>query len=114
MQKSQDCDSCCRGFEPHQPPQVEKRNRPSRAVCHLNLDSAVGHARVGCAAVRWQGVTTLRARAREEKQRRQRAAVQFNRVCSAFTAAVNMVVGRNISIHAVLPADASGQLLNPG
>ena len=69
---------------------------------------------MGCDAVRWQGVTTLRARAREEKQRCQRAAAQLNRVCSAFTPAVNMVVGRNISIHAVLPADASCQLLNLG
>ncbi|MFM2448062.1 MAG: hypothetical protein RIS44_512 [Pseudomonadota bacterium] len=28
-----------------------------------------GRARVGCDAVRWQGETTLRARAREEEQR---------------------------------------------
>jgi hypothetical protein len=42
-----------------------------------------GRARVGCDAVRWQGETTLRARAREEEQRSQRAAARLNRVCSA-------------------------------
>jgi hypothetical protein len=38
---------------------------------------------VGCDAVCWQGETTLRARAREEEQRRQRTASQLNRVRSA-------------------------------
>jgi len=38
---------------------------------------------VGCDAVRWQGATTLRARARKEEQRGQRAAAQPTRVCSA-------------------------------
>ncbi len=69
---------------------------------------------MGCDAVRWQGATTLRARAREEEQRRQRATAQINRVCSAFTRAVSVVVGRNVSIHVVLPVDVSGQLLNLG
>ena len=31
------------------------------------LETAVGRARVGCDAVRWQGATTLRAHAREEE-----------------------------------------------
>ena len=38
---------------------------------------------MGCDAVRWQGETTLRARARKEEQRRQRAVAQLNRVRSA-------------------------------
>jgi hypothetical protein len=106
----------------------------------FSLDPAVGHARVGCDAVRWQGCsrafgrhavrlrndprlqarvrpargTTLRARAREEEERRQRAASRLNRVCSVLTEAVKVVVGRNMSIHAVLPADESGQLPDLG
>ena len=35
----------------------------------LNLETAVGRARVSCAAVGWQDATTLRAHAREEEQR---------------------------------------------
>ena len=58
--------------------------------------------------------TNLRARARVEKQRRLRAAAQPTRVCSVFTQAVKTGVGRKINTHAVLPADASGQLLNLG
>ena len=49
------------------------------------LDSAVGRARVGGDAVRWQGETTRRAHAREEEQRGQRAAALLNRVRSALT-----------------------------
>jgi hypothetical protein len=60
--------------------------------CSFNLDPAVGRARVGCDAVRWQGVTTLRARAREEEQRRQRTAARLNRVCSALTPSVKVFV----------------------
>ena len=67
----------------------------------LNLDSAVGPARVGCDAVRWQGVTTLRAHAREEEQRRQRAVARRNRARSALTQQVNVVVGTNVNVHAV-------------
>jgi hypothetical protein len=61
-----------------------------------------------------KGETTLRARAREEEQRCQRAAAQLNRVCSAFTQAVKVVVGSNVSMQAVLPADKSGQLPDLG
>ncbi len=57
-----------------------------------------------------EGAQVRTARARTEKQRRKRAAVQINWVCSAFTQTVNLVVVRNLSIHAVLPADGSGQL----
>jgi hypothetical protein len=57
---------------------------------------------VGCDAVRWQGETTLRARAREEEQRRQRAAAQLNRVCSARTKLDLALEAKKVSIHAVL------------
>jgi len=80
----------------------------------LNLDSAVGHARVGCDAVRQQGATTLRAHAREEEQRRWRAVAQLNRVCSALTQRVNVVVSTKLSVHAVWPSVSSGQLRNLG
>ncbi|MFM8901292.1 MAG: hypothetical protein ACKOF9_15305 [Burkholderiales bacterium] len=49
------------------------------------LDPVAGRARVGCDSVRWQGETTLRARAREEEQRGQRAAALLNRARSALT-----------------------------
>ena len=109
------------------------------------LDSAVGHARVGCDAVRqqgrarkpsamradraWRGVerpgpvrparpTTLRALARETEQHGLkacwRAVAQINRVCSALTQMVNVVVSTKLSVHAVWPAVSSGQLLNLG
>ena len=65
---------------------------------------------MGCAAVGWQGATTLRAHAREEEQRGQRAAAQLNRVRSALTQPVKMVVRKKFSIHAVYPAEESGQL----
>ncbi len=70
--------------------------------CQLrfNLDPAVGRARVGCDAVRWQGATTVStegaqvrtARARKEEQRSQRAAAQLNRVRSALTPSVKVFV----------------------
>jgi hypothetical protein len=59
---------------------------------------------VGCDAVRWQGVTLLRARARKAEQRGQRAAARLNRVRSAFTQEVNDVVCRKVNVHKVLPA----------
>ena len=80
----------------------------------LNLDSAVGRARVGCDAVCWQGVTTLRAHAREEEQRRQRAAAWLNRVRSAITQMVTVDSVKNVNIHTQLLAEISGQLPNLG
>jgi hypothetical protein len=47
---------------------------------------------VGGDAVRWQGVTTLRARAREEEQRGQRGAALLNRARSALTQLVMVFV----------------------
>ena len=74
------------------------------------LETAVGRARAGRDGVRWQGATTLRARARKEEQRRQSAAAWLARVCSALTLEVIDIVGGNVCIHAVSPAESSGQL----
>jgi hypothetical protein len=54
---------------------------------------------VGRDAVRWQGATTLRACAREEEQRGQRAAARLNRVRSALTQIVRVVVNIDLSVH---------------
>ena len=56
---------------------------------------------MGRDAVRWQDVTTLRAHAREAEQRGQRAAARLNRVRSALTQEVRVVMGTNLSVHAV-------------
>ena len=69
---------------------------------------------MGGDAVRWQGVTTLRAHAREEEQRRQRAVARLDRVRSALSQPVNVIVGTNLDIHAAEPAEGSGQLRNLG
>ncbi len=63
------------------------------------LETAVGRARVGRDAVRWQGVTTLRAHACAEEQGRERAVAGRNRVRSAVTLKVMVVVDRNVSVH---------------
>ena len=76
----------------------------------MNLETAVERARVGCDAVCWQGVTTLRANAREEEQRRQRAATRLNRVRSALTLRVAAIVVKKVNVHTRLLAEISGQL----
>jgi hypothetical protein len=57
---------------------------------------------VGCDAVRWQGETTLRARARKEEQRRKQAAARLNRVCSARYKLDLALEAKKVSIHVVL------------
>ena len=56
----------------------------------------------------------LRAHARKEEQPGlkacQRAAAWLARVCSALTHEVMNLVGGNVCIHAVSPAEESGQL----
>ena len=74
------------------------------------LETAVERARVGCAAVRWQDATTLRAYAREEEQRGQRAVARRNRVRSVVTQEVNASEARKVNEHAVLQVAVSGQL----
>ena len=77
--------------------------------------SGVGRARVGCAAVRWQGGDDAAGSpAREEEQRRQRAAARLNRVRSTSTQQARAVVNTNRNVHAMLPAVTSGQLRLPG
>jgi hypothetical protein len=61
-----------------------------------------GRARVGCDAVRWQGVTTLRAHARKEEQRGQRTAARLNRVCSVRTNLDLALEANKVWPHAVL------------
>ena len=65
---------------------------------------------MGCDAVGWQGATTRRAHARKEEQRSQRAAARLNRVRSALTQSVKVVVEKKVNVHAVYPAEESGQL----
>ena len=84
------------------------------------LETAVGRARAGRDAVRWQGLAQAcpapclglrrRAHARKEEQRRQSAAAWLARVCSALTHEVMNIVGGNVCIHAGSPAELSGQL----
>ncbi len=57
---------------------------------------------MGCAAVRWQGGTTLRARARKEEQRGKQAAARRIRVRSARTKLDLALEANKVSIHAVL------------
>ena len=57
-----------------------------------------------------QGVTTLRAHARETEQRSQHAAARLNRVGSAVTQEVRVVMGTNLSVHVASPVEESGQL----
>ena len=76
----------------------------------FNLETAVERARVGCHGVFWQGATTLRATARKEKQRRQSAPGRLNRVGSVVTQKVNSFVSTEVSVHAALQAEVSGQL----
>ena len=83
---------------------------PGKFGLFMILETAVGRARVGRDAVRWQGATTLRAPAREAEQRGQRAAARLNRVRSALTQEVSVVMGTNLSVHAASPVEESGQL----
>jgi len=76
----------------------------------FNLETAVGRARVGCDGVRWQGETTLRAPERKEKQRRKRAPARLNRVRSAVTLEVTLLVRTKAGVHKAYPAEESGQL----
>jgi hypothetical protein len=85
---------------------------PARTGIHVKPPSArpaprlarvfhQGHDRVGCNAVRWQEETTMRARAREEEQRCQRAAAQLNRVCSGRYKLDLALEAKKVSIHEV-------------
>ena len=58
----------------------------------------------------WVGATTQQATACKEEKRPQTWLRRLNRVRSAVTQKVNAVVAQKVSVHAALPADASGQL----
>ena len=58
----------------------------------------------------WQRATTLRAHAREKAQRSQRAAAWLNRVRSALTQQKKVAVRDKVNVHAVYPAEKSGQM----
>lgn len=78
------------------------------------LDSAVGHARVGCWRRGRVGVTTLQANACEAEQRPRARCQWLNRACSAATHMVNRVEARKVSVHTDLLMKTSGQLRNLG
>ena len=64
----------------------------------VNLNSAVGRARVGCPGVIWQGATTQLASASKEEQRRQSMPGRLNRVRSVLTQMVGSKKGE-ITVH---------------
>jgi hypothetical protein len=80
----------------------------------INLDSAVERTRVGCHGVGWQGVTRQQAPACNDEQRRQRAPGRLNRVCSAVTHLVSLLVVKDVNGHAGFQRKISGQLPNLG
>ena len=69
---------------------------------------------MGCDAVRWQGATRRGLNARNEEQRRQRAAARLSRVRSDVTREVRVVVCSNLSSHGACLAEMSGQLPEVG
>jgi len=76
----------------------------------MNLETAVERARAGRDVPFWQGATRRRLNACNEEQRGQGGAARFDRVRSAVTQVVKAIVGANVRIHAVWPAQTSGQL----
>ena len=76
----------------------------------LNLETAVGRARVGRCGRVWVGATTLQATACKAEQRPQAWPQRLNRARSAATQKVNIVVATKFSIRAALQVAASGQL----
>jgi hypothetical protein len=99
-------------------PQYRTNCQPQRSKVLARIFHQ-GHVRVGCDAVRWQGETTLRARAREKEQRRQHAAARLNRACSAWYKLGLAFEAKKVSIHAVLrgirerPGEISGLDASP-
>jgi hypothetical protein len=61
-----------------------------------------------------EGAQVRTAHARNEEQRRQHFEARLNRVCSAFTRAVNGFVRRKFNVHKRLQAEESGQLPDLG
>jgi len=80
----------------------------------MNLDFSVGRARIDCWRRGWVGATTLRANAREAKQRPQARCQWLNRVRSALTQKANSVEAEIVNMHKELEKKSSGQLRNLG
>ena len=115
-----------------------KLQKKTKFVCALNLETAVGCARVCRERRGWQGlalrlhwhlrasgqreqaqsatvprparVKTQRARARKEEQRRQARRARRNWAQSAFTQTVKANEGKKVSVHKALEMFTSGQL----
>ena len=81
-----------------------------RSAHAINLETAVGRARVGRHGVGWQGETTLLAAASKEEQRGQRTPGRLNRVRSAFTQMVSAFVAKKVSVQGLFQRKMSGQL----
>jgi hypothetical protein len=76
----------------------------------LNLETAVGCARVCRAWRARQGVTTQWASAHKAEQRSMARQARCNRVHSAVIYQVNVIEAKNVNAHAVFLKFASGQL----
>ena len=83
----------------------------SRLTGKIIPETAVGRARVGRCGRVWVGATTQQAIACKVEQRPRAWPQRRNRVRSAVTQKVNVVVAPKVSVHAAWPAYASGQLL---
>ena len=77
----------------------------------LNLETAVGCARVCRERRAWQGETKQRTQVRNEDQRSQARRARCNRVHSVVTEKVKMNEDEKVSIHSDLEMFTSGQLL---
>ena len=78
---------------------------------YLNLETAVGCARVCRERRAWQGETKQRTLVRNEEQRSQDRRARCTRVHSAVTVMVKMNEDEKVNIHAALEMFTSGQLL---
>ena len=77
----------------------------------VNLETAVGCARVCRERRAGQGETKQRTVVRNEEQRSPDRRARCNRVHSAVTKKVKVNEGRKVNIHAALEMFTSGQLL---
>ena len=77
----------------------------------LNLETAVGCARVCRERRAWQGETKQRTPVRNEEQRSLARQARCNRAHSAVTQKVIVIEDEKVNIHAVLAMITSGQLL---
>ncbi len=89
--------------------------RRGMATAVVNLDPAVERARAGRHRTRWQGANRSDGVChREDSQRGRRVRGRLDRARSALTQPVRAVVSAIARVHAVLQAEASGQLPDLG